>query len=36
LPLHLWRSFRSDVKPPPAGLPAAPGAKAGTPAPAGA
>ena len=36
LPLHLWRSFRSDVKPPPAGLPASPGAKAGTPAPAGA
>ena len=36
LPLHLWRSFRADVKPPPAGLPASPGTKAGTPAPAGA
>jgi cytochrome c-type biogenesis protein CcsB len=36
LPLHLWRSFRTDAHPPPTGLPVAPGDKAGTPAPAGA
>src|ERR1017187_288947 len=36
LPLRLWRSFRSGPNPPPPGLPASPGDKAGTPAPAGA
>jgi cytochrome c-type biogenesis protein CcsB len=36
LPLNLWRSFRPDAAPPPPGLPASPGDKAGTPAPAGA
>src|ERR1035441_3755515 len=33
LPLHLWRSFRSDVKPPPTGLSASPGATTRTPPP---
>jgi cytochrome c-type biogenesis protein CcsB len=36
LPFKLWRSFRSGPNPPPPGLPASPGDKAGTPAPAGA
>jgi cytochrome c-type biogenesis protein CcsB len=36
LPLNLWRSFRADAKLPPTGLPAAPGGKAGAPAPASA
>jgi cytochrome c-type biogenesis protein CcsB len=35
LPFKLWRSFRSEEPPPPTGLPASPGDKAGTPAPAG-
>ena len=36
LPFKLWRSFRSGPNPPPNDLPASPGDKAGTPAPAGA
>jgi cytochrome c-type biogenesis protein CcsB len=36
LPLHLWRSFRGGGQPPPTALPASPGDKAGTPAPASA